>query len=217
MPDALAQALRGLLPGNIAVAAADPREGGELWPGEVLPGAVPARLAEFAAGRSTIRRAMAALGLEPAAIPIGPDRAPVWPAGVTGSVTHTAEACLAAVGRSADFAALGIDMEPEAAVARDLWPEICTAAERAALSRLPETDQRWHATLIFCAKEAAYKAQYMLSRRLIGFEALTVEVTRASFTATFTAEAPPFAKGARLAGRWGRSGGQVLTAVTIPA
>ncbi|MBN1173619.1 MAG: 4'-phosphopantetheinyl transferase, partial [Micromonosporaceae bacterium] len=50
--------------------------------------AVPRRRAEFTTGRHCARLALASLGVEPAAILAGPDRAPRWPAGIVGTITH---------------------------------------------------------------------------------------------------------------------------------
>ncbi|NGM44050.1 4'-phosphopantetheinyl transferase superfamily protein [Rhodobacter sp. SGA-6-6] len=211
MPDAALTALaRQLLPPGTAVAAADPAR---LWPllaGEAPPAAVPARLAEFSAGRHAARAALQALGLPPAAIPMAADRAPVWPKGVAGSITHTRRACLAAARRGGG---LGIDLEEDEDLPADLWDSVL----------LPE-EQDWArgqaapgraAKLAFSAKEAAYKAQYARSRRLFGFDTLALSFHGDGFTATFRAAAAPFAMGDRLQGRWGRAAGHVLTVVAL--
>ena len=48
----------------------------------------PARLAEFAQGRMHARIALARFGLADASIPMGSKRAPLWPAGFVGSISH---------------------------------------------------------------------------------------------------------------------------------
>ncbi|WP_352542194.1 hypothetical protein [Mesorhizobium sp. M0018] len=50
--------------------------------------ALPLRGAEFLAGRAMADAALQALGQLTTEIPIGPDRAPVWPKGSVGSITH---------------------------------------------------------------------------------------------------------------------------------
>ena len=75
----LTEALRAMLPPGLALAGSDPRAAPDrLWPAEATATArmTPARLREFAAGRRAARAAMAALGLPPAAIPMGATRAP---------------------------------------------------------------------------------------------------------------------------------------------
>ena len=131
--------------------------------------AIPARIAEFAGGRRAARAAMAQLGLPACAIPARPDRAPHWPEGVLGSISHAGPVCLAVVGRRADWEMIGIDLEPDRPMAAELVPEIAAPDELAALAPLPRT---LAATRIFSAKEAAYKAQYPVTRALFGFDAM---------------------------------------------
>jgi 4'-phosphopantetheinyl transferase EntD len=208
MPDLgrLLATARGLLPAGVAVAAADPRQGYALWPGEALADPVPARLREFSAGRHAAREALTALGVA-AAVPHGPDRAPVWPTGTTGSITHSATACLAAVMRGAG--GIGLDLEEDADLPAELWDSILSPEE---LSRLGPDPGR-AARLVFSAKEAAYKAQYARSRRLFGFDTLAVALTDGGFTATFRHPVGPFAAGHVLHGRHARAEGHILTAV----
>ncbi|MFT4150847.1 MAG: 4'-phosphopantetheinyl transferase superfamily protein [Paracoccaceae bacterium] len=214
MSEVLAAALRRLLPAGVAVGSADPRRMHPLWPGEDLE-AAPGRRAEFSAGRSAARAAMKELGVPPRAIPARPDRAPLWPGNVVGSITHTRGAALAAVALSADLVSLGIDMEPQTAVTPELWQTICLPDELDLLIALPAGQAAGMATALFCAKEAAYKAQYPLTGELFDFHRLAVTFEGDGFTARFTARTGQFAKGAALAGRLGRAKGQILAAVAV--
>lgn len=157
-PYAVASALRGLLPGA-GVGLADPAAVHPLWPGEAVAG-TPARRREFAAGRAAARRALEAAGLPPAAILSLPDRSPAFPDGLAGSIAHSAALALAAVdpGRKA----LGIDLEPVVPLAADLWPEVLREDDPEGLDPMAR----------FVLREAAYKAQYPLTRRLFGFRDL---------------------------------------------
>ncbi len=209
-------ALAALLPPGAAVAAFDPRAPAPPpWPGECAgPGRVaPARAAEFAAGRAALRRAMARLGLPPAALPVGPGRAPLWPQGVTGSLTHTATLGLAAVAPAGGVAGLGIDAEPDAPLPPELWEAVLRPEERAALAALPPEARGQRARLVFVAKEALHKAQYPATGRLIGFEAVRIEVSGGDLRAVFVARTGRFAPGAALAGRWAAAAGHVVAAV----
>ena len=71
------------------------------------------------------------------------------------------------------------------------------------------------ARLVFSAKEAAYKAQYPQSRALIGFDGLAVAFTADGFVATFQHNVAPFAAQDRIAGRWARADGLLLTAARL--
>jgi 4'-phosphopantetheinyl transferase EntD len=106
------------------VAALLPEEAAE------IAKAVAKRRFEFATGRACARQALAQLGVAPLALVSGPDRAPLWPAGVVGSISHTDRWCAAAVARARDVAALGIDLEPDEPLAPELWKQVATERER---------------------------------------------------------------------------------------
>lgn len=206
--------VRGLVPPCVCVAAASVTEGDDdLWPDEraAMVSALPARRCEFAAGRRAARNALAALGLPAAGIPMGQDRAPGWPAGATGSITHTGDLALAAVAHARDAAAIGIDVEPDQDLPADLVDLICRPEERR-WARSNSVPLR-AAMLLFVAKEAAYKCQYGLSGRLLDFDAIGIEVIgRGEVVAIFETAAPPFRAGERLTGRYGQAEGQVVAA-----
>ena len=157
--------------------------------------AVPQRRAEFTAGREAARRAMAQLGLPALAIPAGPDRAPIWPDGLIGSISHTVGLCLAIVGPAEVYRALGIDIEGDAALDDALIPEICRPEERALL---PRTGAGAHAKRIFSAKEAAYKAHYPMVRRIFGFHGLSVDLRQGYARFTDHAEVASLAPDSRM-------------------
>jgi 4'-phosphopantetheinyl transferase EntD len=205
MPDLLL-ALRQVLPAGVAIAAP---EGGHPWPGEQIGAAVPGRLAEFAAGRSAARAAMRALGHAPMAIPAGPDRAPVWPTGMTGSITHCAGACLAVVAQTQHWAGLGLDAEPVSELDPALWPTLLAAEESVADGQA--------ALALFVAKEAAYKAQYALSQQLFDFQTLHLIWQGDRFGARFTRDVAPFASGAVLSGQLVRTRDHLAAIVAIAA
>jgi 4'-phosphopantetheinyl transferase EntD len=173
-------ALAGLFDADIRVAQGDPRvEWDELLPGETaaIARASPARRREFAAGRALARRAIAALDLTAAAIPAADDRAPVWPSGIRGSISHCADWCVAAAARADDgYLAIGVDIEPAEPLDADLIEEICTTEERRRLDDLPAERRDLLARMIFCAKECAYKCQYPLSGQLLDFQALSIRL-----------------------------------------
>jgi 4'-phosphopantetheinyl transferase EntD len=177
----LEQVLQAGLPGRLAVAAEHiPLTGGggaaDLFPIEAaaIAAAVPARKAEFAAGRAAARRAMEGLGCAACAIPVASDRAPVWPENVRGSLSHAGDLAVAIVGRARDFQAIGLDMEPDEDLPLDLLSSVLTAAERAAVAQ--HADGLRAARRVFCAKEAVFKALYPGLRRFVGFDAAQMPI-----------------------------------------
>lgn len=218
-PAALAEAARALFGPRVAVAALDPRrDHGGLPPEEAaaIAGARAPRRREFAAGRVAARRAMAELGLPPRAVPSGPDRAPIWPAGLVGSIAHDAETCLAVLARADALGAIGVDIEPDQPLDPALWDIVCRPEERDWLAAAPAGERGRRARRVFSAKEAAYKSQYPRTGCLFGFETLAIEFDGPSFRARFRCAIGPFARGACLPGAWLVVAGRILTGVTLP-
>lgn len=213
------QVLARLFDPDVSVAAGDPRhDWAEVLPGEEtgLARATAARRREFRAGRALAREAMAGLGLPPQPVPAGPDRAPQWPQGVSGAISHSAGLCAAAIARTDDgIAALGLDIEPAEALDPGLVGEICTPEEEAWLAASPAPGLL--ARALFSAKECAYKGQYPLSRTVLGFHAMSIALDLAAgrFRARFEEAAGPFAAGDEMEGRIIIAGGHILTGLTL--
>lgn len=208
----LEAALAGLFPPGVAVAAVVIAENDEpAHPDEAtaVARAVPSRQAEFAAGRAAARQALRALGHPAVAIPASPNRLPLWPAGISGSISHSAGIAVAALRRGAP---LGLDVEPDEGLDPDLWPVICGPDELAAL---PILDRGHYVRQVFSAKEAAYKAQFPLTGTLIGFDAMTVRLTETGFSARFCRPVGGFAAGQDIHGRLLRSQGLIFTGVSL--
>ncbi|NPV02464.1 MAG: 4'-phosphopantetheinyl transferase superfamily protein [Brevinematales bacterium] len=74
--------------------------------------ASPVRRREFATGRACAREAIRALGIAgDIPLPRGPFREPMFPDGVTGSISHTDGMTCAAAAFSRDYRAVGIDIQ----------------------------------------------------------------------------------------------------------
>ncbi len=215
-PEMLADVARHMLPTTAVVGWADPRENYPLLAGEALPGAVPSRLREFAAGRHAARMALNQIGAGLIAVPMADDRAPIWPVGITGTITHTRSACLAAVVRVGAFAGIGIDLEEDTPLDRDLWDDVLGPEEQLWLAR-QDGDRGGLSKRMFSAKEAAYKAQYAQSRTVFGFDVIAIALTETRFTATFRQEIAPFAEGYVIHGQHALVQGHILTTATLPA
>ncbi|MGB5546088.1 MAG: hypothetical protein WBM74_05910, partial [Polyangiales bacterium] len=103
---------------NVETEEVDPHtvQGGLLKAEEALvQGAARTRVEQFTAGRVCSRIALGRLGVAATTpIPRGEDRAPIWPAGFIGSISHTDSWCAAAVARSESVRSIGIDLESSA-------------------------------------------------------------------------------------------------------
>ena len=133
------------------------------------------RLADFSTGRYCAIKALEQLGIQDAIIPIGEDRAPIWPEGIVGSISHCDSLAGAIVAKSSDHSSLGLDIEEIGRVTPDLWDLVFTENEKTYLYGLSDEDTLIQSTAIFSIKEAFYKFQHPLTKTFLDF--LEVEVT----------------------------------------
>jgi 4'-phosphopantetheinyl transferase EntD len=158
------------------------------------------RRREFTLGRACARSALAGLGHGDVVIAKGDDGAPVWPAGIVGSITHTKGYAAALAGESRRFAGVGIDAERKGGVTPELWPRLFTLAEQEILRA--QLDPSLAATLFFSAKEASYKAWRIKGPPV--FREIEIALKQDGFVATGPA--------ASLSGRYAVEAGVVLVA-----
>lgn len=114
------------------------------------------------AARIVARQLLARLGYPQCPLPKSSSGAPIWPAGVVGSLTHDSRVALAAVGMRRDVGALGIDVEPSEFLPPELLDMVATPQER-----LKIADDPYRGRLLFAAKEAVYKAVYPLDQTFL--------------------------------------------------
>ncbi|MGP9788718.1 4'-phosphopantetheinyl transferase family protein [Roseinatronobacter sp. NSM] len=216
----LVQYARPLFSDRVAMAWADPKAPMPRLVGDevlAIEQVAATRAREFAAGRAAARNAMEQLGHTPRPVLQGDDRAPIWPSGLVGSITHTSHDALAVVTDDPAILALGLDIEPATPLEPSLWPVVCTQNDMLWLAGLGPTQRGHFAKLLFSAKEAVYKAQYQLSRCLIDFHALDLlpDLGSGRFTATLRQDVPQFASGTRFEGQFSILANCVVTAVEI--
>ena len=181
------------------------------------------RRQEFTAGRECSRSALSALGVPAAPILRGYRGAPQWPDGIVGSIAHCTGYCAAAVARGQDLVTIGLDAEPDAPLPGGVLELVSLPAERARLRELaaasPETG--WD-RLLFCAKEAVYKAWFPLTGGWLGFADadITIDAADGTFSARLLVPVPvpggaPLGGG--FTGRWLARDGFILTAIAVAA
>ena len=128
----------------------------------------PKRQAEFLAGRLLAAMGQDAIGQRPGTVHMGRDRAPLWPRGVAGSISHAKHhcACIVLPQGSGDP---GIDVETVASGSRlkALQAKAMTDEERRRLASA--RDPALFSTLVFSAKETLFKALYPTVQRFFGF------------------------------------------------
>lgn len=204
----------------VTVAASEATTAGALLPAEAacIRRAVDKRRREFTAGRLCARTGLAKLGIHGFALVPDAERVPVWPPGVTGSISHCKGYCGVALARLDAVAGLGFDVERAAALEPELLARICTARERA---RLPsQAGAPDPGKLTFCAKEAFYKCYFPLARTFLGFQDVEVEFAPGlrGFEARLVRADAPAARGVReLAGRLAWNDAFVFAGVSLRA
>jgi enterobactin synthetase component D len=129
------------------------------------------RQREFFAGRWCAEQALLCLGAGSTHVEMAEDRAPIWPDGVVGSITHTGGFAAVAVAWAADIAGLGIDSERiiDPATAREI-ADVCMVDE-ATLFEASAHGRSFceFCTFVFSAKEAVFKCLFPLTRKFLEF------------------------------------------------
>ena len=184
---------------------------------------VAKRRNEFITARHCARIALGELGLPPVPILKGEKGEPCWPDGVVGSLTHCTGYRGAVVGRDGAVRSVGIDAEPHDELPRGVLDAISLRQERSEIPQQLPAGLHWD-RILFCAKEATYKAWFPLTKRWLGFEDAHI---------TFEADDPGSATGdfvsrilidpdavsgpplTALRGRWLVDRGLVLTAIVL--
>lgn len=189
-----------------------------------LERAIPRRQMQFRAGRYCAQRAIHALDPHFEDFEIGryANGAPVWPAPLTGSITHTDGFAAAAVALKTDVAGIGIDTER--------FMSASQASEVAHLIALPGEIDRARAagmsyaeglTLVFSAKESIFKCLHPTVGRYFDFQDVCVEgvdhrlwTFSARLVSTLSTSLPA---GTTLHGGFGVESAWVHTGLTLPS
>ncbi|WFE64852.1 4'-phosphopantetheinyl transferase superfamily protein [Micromonospora sp. WMMD714] len=203
--------------GAVAVEAFDDTDTEPLHPEEaaLVARAVEKRRREFTTARTCAHRALRALGQPPAPVLTGDRGAPVWPAGVVGSLTHCDGYRAAVVARRDDVETIGIDAEPDAPLPDGVLDAIALPDERAMVRRLTADTPGPHwDRLLFSAKEALYKAWFPVTGVFLGFDEARITLHPAD--RTFTARVLVPGRGRDFEGCYLHDAGLTLAVVAVP-
>lgn len=182
---------------------------------------VAKRRREFITVRHCARLALEQLGEPPVPILKGDKGEPCWPDGVVGSLTHCEGYRGAVVAHRSAARSVGIDAEPHGTLPEGVLDAISLPVERHELGLLTP-NLHWD-RILFCAKEATYKAWFPLTHRWLGFEDahIVFEVDPTGTAGRFESQilvdggaesGPPLTA---LSGRWSVAGGLALTAIVL--
>jgi enterobactin synthetase component D len=183
---------------------------------------VAKRQAEFLAGRICARAALQQLEGSSVIPAIGEDRAPVWPAHICGSITHSTGRAAAIVANKQHWRGLGMDLENllDNDRAERLSAEILTPAELQRMAAGSREQLGLWVTLTFSVKESLFKALYPIVQKRFYFEhAEVLEWTELGQVRLrlLTDLSSEWRHGTELEAQFGVQDGQLLSLVSIPA
>jgi 4'-phosphopantetheinyl transferase EntD len=171
----LAEAMAAIAPRNVRTGCRLIGDADEahLLPEEArsIPARQPAMRRASGAARWIAHRLLADIGITDVAIMRAPSGAPVWPDGIIGSLAHDDDMAVAAVAPVGGIVSLGIDVEPAEPLPDDIFAIVATGADRTGAA-----DPRLAGRILFCAKEAVYKAAFPLDRDVLGYEDIAVDL-----------------------------------------
>jgi enterobactin synthetase component D len=166
---------------SVAFAASDFSEAMAAGLGIPVPAslhrAVRKRKAEYVAGRFCARQAMRSVSANcNAPLASLPGRGPAWPAGIVGSITHTAgfasaSVCLAQLARGVGIDSERIMSDPAMQTVRD---SILSTRDSFPAGMALE-DTVW-TTLVFSAKESVFKCLYPLVNKMFWFDTVRIDI-----------------------------------------
>jgi enterobactin synthetase component D len=173
-----------------------------------------------AAGRACAAEAIRLLTGQGPAQPIarGVEGEPIWPPGLTGSITHTGDFVSAAVARRAATRGVGLDAEHIASAERAGRIASRVASPKELSLRDESIPFATWITQLFSIKEAAFKCLYPITRTRFYYEALRVTRLDApgTFEATLQIALPGFPEGYPLAGRFEIGQNRVHSGLCLP-
>lgn len=125
---------------------------------DLIINSVESRQQEFSSGRWCAHQAIRTLGLTDSAILMGPNREPIWPPGVVGSISHCPDWSIAVAASADKVSGLGVDVERLSSAENLPLTLLYTKSELKWLSSNPAEQQTTLKMLVFSAKESIYKA-----------------------------------------------------------
>lgn len=154
----------------------------------IIVNAVDKRRRAFTAGRTCARGILRQFGFS-GDLTIGKDKygAPVWPEGIVGSISHTDDVCVVSIGRKkSELTSLGVDVEKDIGLDADLVNLICDELEKETCCNGQVEDSLRLAKVIFSAKESVYKCLYPITRTVLDFQDVHIQlnISEQKFTGT---------------------------------
>ena len=131
--------------------------------------ALPDKRRASGAARIVGRALLKELGVAEQPVPRRVSGAPLWPDGVTGSFAHDHLVAVAALARTRDVSALGLDVEPAVALPSDMLDLVTTPKERI-------DGDPMRGRVLFVVKEAVYKAVHPHDGKFLDYHDIEVDL-----------------------------------------
>ena len=133
------------------------------------------RQAEFLAGRVAAKKLLKKIGSNITHVPIGQNRAPIWPKWINGSISHTNNIAFCAVSKTLKNDFLGVDIEKiiDSTTAAKIKPSIINYSEEIILLQMGMPLEEY-LTIAFSAKESLFKAIHPYIHKYMDFNSSEV-------------------------------------------
>lgn len=186
-----------------------------------LRSAVAKRRCEYLAGRVLYQQLLQHIGHPYQPLLRSNAGAPLWPAGFTGSISHSDGIAICCLCPLTDYKSVGIDIESHLTVqtCADIEQMIMQPDEQRYLQLLPDSDYTRLVSLVFSAKESLYKAIFPDVGRFFGFEdaaIVSIKPDSQQFTLRLTTRlSQQHDVGRVYHGHYRWQGGQVVSLITL--
>jgi 4'-phosphopantetheinyl transferase EntD len=146
----------------------------------LLNGASAKRIGEFCAGRYCAHQVLEQLGYKDVSVLKNLHGAPLWPAGIVGSISHSREMSIAVAARSVNVQAIGVDIQYcEPPFPRQSFTTLLRPQEIRTILDAPAELADQYAYSIFAAKESALKCVYGASGHWLEFTDILIDLNLA--------------------------------------
>lgn len=137
--------------------------------------AVTKRKHEFSTGRLCSRKVLEQLNQPACPILIGAKREPIWPQGITGSISHDGDHCIVSAASKIDVYSIGVDLALAEPLNENLIKMICTKEDIRCIQSLGESKFAMDPyKLIFSIKEAVYKCLFPIVNEFFDFQDVSI-------------------------------------------
>ncbi|PFG28526.1 4'-phosphopantetheinyl transferase family protein [Corynebacterium renale] len=175
---------------------------------------VDARKAEFGDARWCAHQALAELGYsEETPILRGTRGMPLWPDGFAGSMTHTNGLRAAVVVPTSHIRSIGLDAEPDQELPEEIIDIVARPGEQRQFEQLRQHGIAHPDRLLFCSKEALYKAWFPITERWLDFHQAEIDIRADGTLVAYLLVRPTPVP--LVVGRWASVEGYLIVTATI--